>query len=92
MSSLSLPRFLSLSTNLHIILFDFFIHVTYPHRRKKKKENMEVKEILNHGLTLRQADHLLDKTISFPEIGSTFERIRPITDFRKDDAEARVCK
>lgn len=53
---------------------------------------MEVKEILNHGLTLRQADHLLDKTISFPEIGSTFERIRPITDFRKDDAEARVCK
>lgn len=53
---------------------------------------MEVKEILNHGLTLRQADQLLDKTISFPEIGSTFERIRPITDFRKDDAEARVCK
>lgn len=53
---------------------------------------MGVKEILNHGLTLAQADQLLEKVVEFPEINARFERIRPITDFRKDDAEARVCK
>ncbi|KAI5365217.1 hypothetical protein Slin15195_G047540 [Septoria linicola] len=51
---------------------------------------MEVKEILNHGLTLAQADELLDKVVEFPEIDAKFERVRPITDFRKDDYEARV--
>ena len=53
---------------------------------------MEVKEILNHGLTLAQADQLLPKILDFSEINAKFERIRPITDFRKDDNEARVCK
>lgn len=53
---------------------------------------MEVKETLNHGLTLAQADELLDKVVEFPDIDAKFERVRPITDFRKDDYEARVCK
>jgi cytosine/adenosine deaminase-related metal-dependent hydrolase len=53
---------------------------------------MEVKEILNHGLTLAQADQLLDDIIEFPAVEARFQRLRPLTDFRKDDAEARVCK
>lgn len=44
----------------------------------------------NHGFTLDDADLLLDPIIEFPEINAAFERVRPITDFRKDDAEARV--
>lgn len=44
----------------------------------------------NHGLTLEDADRLLDPIVDFPAIGAAFERVRPITDFRKDDAEARV--
>lgn len=44
----------------------------------------------NHGLTVEDADQLLDPVVDFPEIGAAFERVRPITDFRKDDAEARV--
>lgn len=44
----------------------------------------------NHGLTIDDADRLLDPIVDFPDIGAAFERVRPITDFRKDDAEARV--
>lgn len=44
----------------------------------------------NHGLTLEDADHLLDLIVDFPDINAAFERVKPITDFRKDDAEARV--
>ena len=46
--------------------------------------------MINHGLTLEDADRLLDPIIEFPEINTAFERLRPITDFRKDDTEARV--
>ena len=44
----------------------------------------------NHGLTVEDADRLLESVVHFPRINATFERGRPITDFRKDDAEARV--
>lgn len=46
--------------------------------------------MVNHGLTAEDADRLLDPIVDFPEINSAFERIRPITDFRKDDNEARI--
>lgn len=46
--------------------------------------------MINHGLTLEDADRLLDPIVDFPEVDSAFERIRPITDFRKDDNEARI--
>lgn len=46
--------------------------------------------MINHGLTTADADRLLDPIVGFPEIDSAFERIRPITDFRKDDNEARI--
>lgn len=45
---------------------------------------------MNHGLTLEDADRLLDAVVDFPDLGAAFERVRPLTDFRKDDAEARV--
>ena len=44
----------------------------------------------NHGLTLEDSDRLLEPIVDFPEIDALFERISPLTDFRKDDAEARV--
>ena len=44
----------------------------------------------NHGLTLEDADRLLEPFVEFPDVGAIFGRIRPLTDFRKDDAEARV--
>lgn len=46
--------------------------------------------MINHGLTAEDADRLLDPIVQFPEIDSVFERVRPITDFRKDDSEARI--
>lgn len=46
--------------------------------------------MINHGLTIADAERLLDSVVEFPEIESAFERIRPITDFRKDDNEARI--
>lgn len=46
--------------------------------------------MINHGLTAEDADRLLDAVVEFPEINSSFERVRPITDFRKDDNEARI--
>lgn len=46
--------------------------------------------MVNHGLTAEDADGLLDRVVVFPEINAAFERIRPITDFRKDDNEARI--
>lgn len=46
--------------------------------------------MINHGLTAEDADRLLDPIVEFPEIDFAFERIRPITDFRKDDSEARI--
>lgn len=44
----------------------------------------------NHGFTIEDADTLLDRIVTFPEINASFERLKPITDFRKDDAEARI--
>ena len=44
----------------------------------------------NHGLTVEDADRLLEPIVDFSEINAVFERIRPLTDFRKDDAEARI--
>lgn len=44
----------------------------------------------NHGLTLEDAERLLEPTVSIPGIDASFERVQAITDFRKDDAEARV--
>ena len=35
------------------------------------------------------ADRLLENPVSFPD-GQCFERLRPITDFRKDPNEARI--
>jgi hypothetical protein len=46
--------------------------------------------IKNHGLTLDDADRLLEPIVDFPGEGFLFERLRPITNFRKDDTEARV--
>lgn len=46
--------------------------------------------MINHGLTPEDADRLLDPIVEFPEINATFERVRNITDFRKDDNEARI--
>lgn len=49
----------------------------------------------NHGLTVEDADRLLEPIVDFPDKGLSFERVRPITDFRKDDMEARIlyiCK
>ena len=44
----------------------------------------------NHGLTIEDADRLLESIINFPDINAVFERVRPLTDFRKDDDEARI--
>nr|POE48389.1 hypothetical protein CFP56_71019 [Quercus suber] len=41
------------------------------------------------GLTENHADRLLDKVIRF-EDGSRYERLEAMTDFRKDDSEARI--
>ena len=38
-------------------------------------------------VTLQDADRILDKIVHFPSQGAIFERI---TDFRKDDDEARI--
>lgn len=51
---------------------------------------MSTGPLKNHGLTLEDADRILDPVVEFPEINAVFERVRPITDFRKDDEEARV--
>lgn len=40
--------------------------------------------------TPEAADGLLDPIVDLPEVGALFERIRPLTDFRKDDNEARI--
>ena len=50
---------------------------------------MSVGPLKNHGLTVEDADRLLEPIVEF-ENGLLFERIRPITDFRKDDTEARI--
>jgi hypothetical protein len=50
---------------------------------------MGVGPLKNHGLTVDDADRLLEPIVEF-ENGLLFERIRPITDFRKDDTEARI--
>lgn len=44
----------------------------------------------NHGLTVEDADRLLEPIVSFPTSNTAFERLQPITDFRKDDTEARI--
>lgn len=41
-------------------------------------------------LTVEDADRLLDTTVVFPEINAAFQRLQPITNFRKDDSEARI--
>lgn len=43
----------------------------------------------NHGLTVEDADRLLEPIVEFDN-GLLFERVKPITDFRKDDTEARI--
>ena len=50
---------------------------------------MSVGPLKNHGLTVEDADRLLETIVEFDN-GLLFERIRPITDFRKDDTEARI--
>lgn len=50
---------------------------------------MSTGTIKNHGLTLDDADRLLEAIVDFPGVG-LFERVRALTDFRKDDTEARV--
>ena len=47
-------------------------------------------KMVNHSVTLEDADRLLDAVVEFPDINASFERIRPITNFRKDDHEARI--
>ncbi|KAF2210315.1 hypothetical protein CERZMDRAFT_121797 [Cercospora zeae-maydis SCOH1-5] len=44
----------------------------------------------DQGLTVQDADALLDSVVDFPNISARFERVRPITNFRKDDSEARI--
>ncbi|PPJ59369.1 hypothetical protein CBER1_11708 [Cercospora berteroae] len=44
----------------------------------------------NQGLTVQDAEALLDAVVDFPDINARFERVRPITNFRKDDSEARI--
>jgi hypothetical protein len=51
---------------------------------------MSTGTIKNHGLTLDDADRLLEAIVDFPGAVDQFERVQPITDFRKDDTEARV--
>lgn len=41
-------------------------------------------------LTVDYADSLIDKVVQFPEINASFERIKSITDFRRDETEARI--
>ncbi|KAF2482000.1 hypothetical protein BDY17DRAFT_300073 [Neohortaea acidophila] len=41
-------------------------------------------------LTVEDADRLLDTTVVFPDINAAFQRLQPITNFRKDDTEARI--
>ena len=46
--------------------------------------------MINHGLTIEDADRLLEPVVDLPDVDAVFERVRPITDFRKDDNEARI--
>lgn len=43
-----------------------------------------------HSLTVEDADRLLEQRVCFPEHDAVFERVRPITDFRRDGGEARI--
>lgn len=43
----------------------------------------------SRGLTEGNADALLEKIVTF-EDGSRYERLKPMTNFRKDDGEARI--
>lgn len=46
-------------------------------------------------MTVEYADSLIDPVVHFPDIDASFERIKPITDFRRDESEARIlyiCK
>ena len=45
---------------------------------------------MTQALTIEDADRILDVVVHFPEINASFERLRPITNFRKDDSEARI--
>lgn len=46
--------------------------------------------MVNNSVTLEDADRILDAVVEFPDINAAFQRIRPITNFRKDDDEARI--
>lgn len=41
------------------------------------------------GLTEDDADALLEKVVTFKD-GSRYERLKPMTNFRKDEGEARI--
>lgn len=43
----------------------------------------------SRGLTEADADKLLDKVVEFDD-GQRFERLKPMTNFRKDDGVARI--
>lgn len=44
----------------------------------------------NRSLTISDADSITDSIVQYSGIEGEFERVRPITDFRKDDTEARI--
>ena len=58
-------------------------------RRRYQKTNTRVM-MVNNSVTLEDADCILDAVVEFPDLNAAFERIRPITNFRKDDDEARI--
>lgn len=41
-------------------------------------------------LTSEDADRIIPRILEFPDIQAKFERLKPITDFRKDEGEARI--
>ena len=41
------------------------------------------------GLSEKDADAILDKVVTFPD-GSRYERLEPMTNFRKDEGIARI--
>lgn len=41
-------------------------------------------------MTLDDAERLIDQVVYISEIDASFERVRAITDFRRDETEARV--
>lgn len=44
----------------------------------------------NPNFTTRDAEGVLETCITFPGVDGVFERLEPLTDFRKDVYEARI--